>query len=71
MYENLQNIKSKAWNNYKKMGGTQTIMERMEIDMLKCHGRVLRMRDNRWPKGVLTWSLEGRKQEHPKGSGKA
>ena len=53
------------------MGGTQTIMERMEIDMLKCHGRVLRMRDNRWPKGVLTWSLEGRKQEHPKGSGKA
>lgn len=33
---------------------TQTIMERMENSMLKWYRHVLRMGDNRWPKGILT-----------------
>jgi hypothetical protein len=34
----------------KKMGGTQTILERKENNTLKWYGHVLRMEDNRWRK---------------------
>jgi hypothetical protein len=44
------------------MGLTQTILERMENNLLKYYGRVLGMRDKRWPQGILTWSPEGRKR---------
>jgi hypothetical protein len=42
-----------------KMGVTQTILERMEYNMLKWYGHVLCMKDNRWPKRITTWLLEG------------
>jgi hypothetical protein len=41
--KNIQNIKRKKWSNYRKMGVTQTILERMENNMLKWYGHVLRM----------------------------
>jgi hypothetical protein len=44
------------------MGVTQTILERMENNMLKWYGHVLRMEDNTWPKRIMTWSLEGRRR---------
>jgi hypothetical protein len=34
----------------------------MEKNMLKWYGHVLRMEDNRWPKQIMTWSLEGRRR---------
>jgi hypothetical protein len=37
---------------------TQTILERMEKNMLKWYGHIVRMEDNRWPKQIMTWSLE-------------
>ena len=44
------------------MGVTQTVLERMENNMLKWNGHVLRMGDKRWPKQILTCLLEGRKR---------
>ena len=41
---------------------TQTVLERMENNVLKWYGHVLRMGDKRWPKRILTWSPEGRKR---------
>jgi hypothetical protein len=49
-------------NCKKKMGVTQTILERMENNMLKWYGHVLRMEDNTWPKRIITWSPEGRRR---------
>jgi hypothetical protein len=43
------------------MGATQTILERLESNMLKWYGHVLRMEDNRWPERIMTWSPEGRR----------
>jgi hypothetical protein len=40
---------------------TQTSLEIMENNTLKWYGHVLRMEDNRWPKRIMTWSLEGRR----------
>jgi hypothetical protein len=34
----------------------------MEKNMLKWYGHVLRMEDNRWPKQIMIWSLEGRRR---------
>jgi hypothetical protein len=48
------------------MGVTQTILERMENNMLKWYGHVLRMEDNRWPKRIMTWSPEGRRRPEMK-----
>jgi hypothetical protein len=45
------------------MGVTQTILERMENNMLNWFGHILRMEDNRWPKRIMTWSQEGRRRE--------
>jgi len=57
-----------------KMHVTQTILERLDNNMFKWSGRVIRMEDNRWPKGIMTWSPEGRRRrgrpEVGKGSGK-
>jgi hypothetical protein len=47
------------------MGVTQTVLERMEKNMLKWHGHVLPMEDNRWPKPIITWSSEGRRRGRP------
>jgi hypothetical protein len=44
---------------------TQIILERMENNMLKWHGHVLRMEDNRWPKRIMTWSPEREEEEDP------
>jgi len=41
------------------MGVTQTILERMESEMLKWYRHVVRMEDSRWPKIIMYWS--GRK----------
>ena len=43
------------------MGVTETILERMENNMLKWYGHVLRMEDNRWSKRIVTWSQGGKK----------
>jgi hypothetical protein len=43
------------------MGVTQTILEKMENNILKWYGHILRMGVNKWPKQILTWSREGRK----------
>jgi hypothetical protein len=43
------------------MGVTQTILERMENNMLKWYGYVLHMEDNRWPKR-MTRLPEGRRR---------
>jgi len=45
-----------------KISLTQTDLERMENNMLKCYGNVLRVGDNRWSERILTWSPEGRKR---------
>ena len=42
---------------------TQTVLERMENNMLKWNGHVLRMGDKRWPKQILTCLLEEEKEE--------
>ena len=34
-------------------------MERMENNMLKWYGHVVRMKENRWPKRIMTWSPGG------------
>ena len=34
------------------MGMTQPIMERMENNVLKSYGHVVRMGDNKWPKRI-------------------
>jgi hypothetical protein len=44
------------------MGVTQTILERMENNTLKWYGHILCMEDNRWPKQIMTWSLEARRR---------
>ena len=41
--------------------GSKTVLERLEYNMLKWYGNLLRMRDNRWPKRKFIRSLEGRK----------
>jgi len=41
------------------MGVTQTILERMENNMLKWYGHVVCMEDHRWPKRIMTSSPEG------------
>ena len=38
----------------------------VENNMLKWYVHVLCMGDNRWPKRILTWSLEGRRRGRPK-----
>jgi len=38
-----------------KIGITKTILERMENNMLKWHGRALQMGDNTWPERIVTW----------------
>jgi hypothetical protein len=43
----------------------KTILERMENNMLKWYGHVLRMEDNGWPKRIMTWSPEGRRRGRP------
>jgi hypothetical protein len=58
---NIFNIKSKKLIT-EKMGVTQTILERMENNMLKWYGHVLHMEDNTWPKRTITWSPEGRRR---------
>jgi len=45
-----------------KMSITQTDLERIETNVLKYYGHILRVGDNRWPKRKLTWSSEGRKR---------
>jgi hypothetical protein len=40
----------------------QTILERMENNMLKWYGHVVRMKDSRWPKRIMTWSSGGRRR---------
>jgi len=30
--------------------------------MLKLYGHLVRMEDNRWPKGIMTWLPEGRQR---------
>jgi hypothetical protein len=43
----------------------------MENNMLKWYGHVVGMEGHRWPKGIMTWSPEGRQEEDdPKQSGK-
>jgi hypothetical protein len=42
------------------MGVTQTVLERIEKNMLKWH--VLPMEDNKLPKPIITWSPEGRRR---------
>jgi hypothetical protein len=44
------------------MGVTQTVLERMENDMLKWYAHVAGMEGHRWPKGIMTWSPEGRRE---------
>ena len=44
------------------MGVTETILDRMENNMLKWYGHVVRMEDNRWPKRITTWCTEGRQR---------
>jgi hypothetical protein len=41
---------------------TQTILERMENNMLKWCGHVVRMEDNRWSRRIMAWSAEGRRR---------
>ena len=41
---------------------TQTILERLEKSMLQLYGHVVRMEDNSWPKGIMTWLPEGRQR---------
>jgi hypothetical protein len=41
---------------------TQTILERLDKNMLKWYGHVVRMEDNRWPKRIMTWSPEERRR---------
>jgi hypothetical protein len=48
------------------MGVTQTILERMENNILKWYEHVLCMEDNRWPKRIMTWSLDGRRRGRPR-----
>ena len=38
-----------------------TILERMENNMLKWYGHVVRMEDSRWPKIIMYWALGGRR----------
>jgi hypothetical protein len=40
----------------------QTILERMENNMSKWYGQVVRMDDNRWPKRITKWRPEGRRR---------
>ena len=40
---------------------TQTILERMENNVLKWYGHVVRMEDKRWSKRIMAWSREGRR----------
>jgi hypothetical protein len=35
---------------------------RLENNMLKLYGNIVCMEDNRWPKRIMTWSPEGRRQ---------
>jgi hypothetical protein len=42
-----------------KMGVTQTILERMENNVLKWYGHVVGMEDKRWPKQTVTFSPRG------------
>ena len=36
------------------MGVTETILDRMENNMLKWYGHVVRMEDNRWSRQIVT-----------------
>lgn len=38
-----------------KMGVTQTVLERMENNALKCYGHVVCMEDKRWPQQIMTF----------------
>ena len=40
---------------------TEIILGRMENDVLKWYGHVIRMEDDRWSKRIVTWSPGGRK----------
>ena len=59
--KNLQTTISKKWSHRRKRGETQTILERMESNVLKWCGHVVRMEDSRWPKIIMHWSLGGRR----------
>jgi len=48
--------------NLKKKNGNNTILERMEYNMLKRYGYALHMGDKRWPKQLLTWLPQGEKK---------
>jgi len=37
-------------------------LERMQNNVLKWYGHVVRMDDNRWPKRLMTWLPEGRRR---------
>jgi hypothetical protein len=41
---------------------TQTILERLENNMLKWYRRVVRMDDKIWRKRIMSWSPEGRRR---------
>jgi len=45
----------------KKKEVTQIILERMGNNMLKWYGHVACVKGHRWPKGIMTWSPEGRR----------
>jgi hypothetical protein len=45
---------------------TQTILGRMENNMLKWYGHVVRVEDKRWPKRIMAWSPEGRRRGQPR-----
>jgi hypothetical protein len=50
----------KKWSYQKRNGNI--ILGRMGNSMLKWCGHLVRMADNRWPKGILSWSQQGRRQ---------
>jgi len=55
-------LKVRNKDTKEKISVTHTDLERIEYNMLKCYGHILHVGDNRWPKRILTWSPEGRRE---------
>jgi len=61
---------TKGKNEFEKKNWKNTILERMENNMLKWNGYALHTGDNRWPKQPITWLPHKKRERERKGRSK-